>query len=131
MTALMTSMVELLDDPNVQAVYIPLPTALRKEWVVKAANAGKHVLADKPVAVSSQEMEEMLSACKANEVQFMDGVMFMHHSRFHSLLNVLADPVTGPVFCLFLLVPNVLRMNVCRRFSVSIPLSRSGAMTLS
>ena len=81
--------------------------------MVKAANANKHVLADKPVAVSSQEMEEMLSACKANEVQFMDGVMFMHHSRFHSLLNVLADPVTGPVFCLLLLVPNVLRMNIC------------------
>ena len=64
---------------------------------MKAANAGKHVLADKPVAVSSQEMEEMMSVCRANEVQFMDGVMFMHHPRFHSLLDVLADPVTGPV----------------------------------
>ena len=85
-----------------QAVYIPLPTAFRKEWVVKAANAGKHVLADKPVAASAQEMEEMLSACKANEVQFMDGVMFMHQPRLRTLLELLQSPETTQVDCIHL-----------------------------
>ena len=94
---ILTTASELLDDPNVQAVYIPLPTAFRKEWVVKAANAGKHVLADKPVASCSKQLTEMLAACDENGVLFMDGVMFMHHPRFHSLLDFLVDPVTGPV----------------------------------
>ena len=97
MQTLIAYIVEVLDDPNVQAVYIPLPTAFRKEWVVKVANAGKHVLADKPVAANADDLNEMIAACGARRVQFMDGVMFMHHPRLHSLLDVLTDPVIGPV----------------------------------
>ena len=72
---------ELLKRDDVDAVYIPLPTGVRKEWVIKAANAGKHVLCEKPVGVSAADVVEMLAACKKNNVQFMDGVMFMHSQR--------------------------------------------------
>src|ERR1051325_8735895 len=65
---------ELLTSKNVDAVYIPLPTGLRKEWVIRAANAGKHVLCEKPCAINSTDLEEMLAACKKNSVQFLDGV---------------------------------------------------------
>src|SRR5277367_4862723 len=66
---------ELLAFKNVDAVYIPLPTALRKNFVIQAAQNGKHVLCEKPCAVSSAGLDEMLSACKKNNVQFLDGVM--------------------------------------------------------
>ena len=72
---------ELLASKNVDAIYIPLPTALRKEFVIHAAQNGKHVLCEKPCANNSAELEAVISACKKNRVQFMDGVMFMHSPR--------------------------------------------------
>jgi predicted dehydrogenase len=83
----------LLASKNVDAVYIPLPTALRKEWVVRAAQAGKHVICEKPCAVSTGDLEEMISACRQNRVQFMDGVMFMHNRRLDQIRAVLDEGV--------------------------------------
>ena len=80
---------EVLRDPAVEAVYIPLPTGLRKEWVVRAAEAGKHVLCEKPCATSVPDLEEMIGACARRKVQFMDGVMFMHSARLPRLREVL------------------------------------------
>ena len=82
---------ELLADDNVDAVYIPLPTGIRKEWVIKAAQAGKHVLCEKPCAGSAGDLAEMLDACETNNVQFMDGVMFMHSHRYNEIRKVLDD----------------------------------------
>ena len=82
---------ELLASKAVDAVYIPLPTALRKEWVVRAANAGKHVVCEKPCAVSAADLEEMLAACRKNSVQFLDGVMFMHSARLKKVRETLDD----------------------------------------
>ncbi len=82
---------ELLRSPDIDAVYIPLPTGLRKEWVVKAANAGKHVLAEKPVGCDAAEVAEMIAACHKNNVQFMDGVMFMHSARLGAVREALDD----------------------------------------
>lgn len=81
----------LLADRNVDAVYIPLPTGLRKEWVIKAAEAGKHVVCEKPCATSVAELREMLAACERNRVQFMDGVMFMHSERLPRIRQALDD----------------------------------------
>lgn len=81
----------ILADPDIDAVYIPLPTGVRKEWVIRAAEAGKHVMCEKPCAVSLADLEEMIGACEAHGVQFMDGVMFMHNRRFHRLLEVLKE----------------------------------------
>jgi predicted dehydrogenase len=85
---------ELLKRPDVDAVYIPLPTGIRKEWVIKAAEAGKHVLCEKPCGVNAGELKAILDACKANRVQFMDGVMFMHSARLPLLRQVLDDGET-------------------------------------
>lgn len=82
---------DLLTRPDVDAIYIPLPTGLRKQWVIKAADAGKHVLVEKPVGCTAADVEEMLAACRRNGVQFMDGVMFMHSQRLNQLRSVLDD----------------------------------------
>ncbi len=82
---------ELIASPDVDAVYIPLPTGLRKEWVLRAAAAGKHVLCEKPCGLSAADVQEMISACERNQVQFMDGVMFMHNPRMIRLREVMAD----------------------------------------
>jgi predicted dehydrogenase len=82
---------ELLKRPDVDAVYLPIPTGIRKEWVIKAAQAGKHVLAEKPVGCDAAEVAEMIAACDKNKVQFMDGVMFMHSQRLTKLRETLDD----------------------------------------
>jgi len=82
---------EALLSANVDAVYIPLPTGLRKEWVLRAAAAGKHVLCEKPCAVTLSDLREMTEACRRHRVQFLDGVMFMHSRRLERLREVLDD----------------------------------------
>jgi predicted dehydrogenase len=82
---------ELLRRPDVDAVYVPLPTGVRREWVVKAAEAGKHVLCEKPCGPTAADVQAMLDACRKNRVQFMDGVMFMHSKRLPLLRQALDD----------------------------------------
>jgi predicted dehydrogenase len=102
---------EMIAADDLDAIYIPLPTGMRKDWVVKAANAGKHVMCEKPCAIDSEELETMTSACAANKVQFMDGVMYMHSDRMTKLREALDDPEnvgedSANCFGLFLLCPS-------------------------
>ncbi len=85
---------DLLKADDVDAVYIPLPTGLRKEWVIRAAEAGKHVMCEKPCAVTLADLREMTAACRKNGVQFMDGVMFMHSERLELMRKMLDDGET-------------------------------------
>ncbi len=88
----------LLADPEIDAVYIPLPTGVRKEWVIRAAAAGKHVLCEKPCAINADDLREMLTACRDHGVRFMDGVMFMHDPRYLQLRKLIHDEATvGPI----------------------------------
>ena len=80
----------LLDDPDIDAVYIPLPTAMHKEWTVKAAAKGKHVLIEKPVGRNAAEAVEMVDACEAAGVQLMDG---------EAAATPLARPCPPPCVC--------------------------------
>ncbi len=89
---------ELISAPEIEAVYIPLPTGVRKEWVLAAARAGKHVLCEKPCALTAADLEEMIACCREHGVRFMDGVMFMHDPRFAALREILDDGATiGPI----------------------------------
>jgi predicted dehydrogenase len=89
---------ELLASKNVDAVYLPLPTGLRQEWVLRAAQAGKHVVCEKPCGISLADVREMTDACKKHHVQFMDGVMFMHSPRLARVREFLDDNQSvGPV----------------------------------
>jgi len=85
----------LLADKNVDAVYLPLPTSTHIIWAVKAADAGKHILLEKPCALSNVELLAIIEACRRNSVVFMDGVMYMHHERLTKIRKCLSDPLFG------------------------------------
>ncbi len=86
---------ELVEATDVDAVYVPLPTGLRKAWVERLAAAGKHVLVEKPAGVSAQEVQHMIDTCRQHNVQFMDGVMFMHSQRLPLIRQVIDQGELG------------------------------------
>ena len=69
---------ELLNDPKVEAVYIPLPNDLHCAWTVRALQAGKHVLCEKPLAVSKAQAETMFRAAEENGVFLMEAFAYLH-----------------------------------------------------
>ncbi|XP_042512739.1 uncharacterized oxidoreductase At4g09670-like [Macadamia integrifolia] len=81
----------VLYDPDVDAVYVPLPTSLHVKWAVLAAEKKKHLLLEKPVALNVAEFDLIIEACEANGVQFMDGTMWMHHPRTVKIKEFLSD----------------------------------------
>jgi hypothetical protein len=86
---------EVLADPNVQAVYIPLPSALHVAWVERAAARGLHVLLEKPIAVSGGDADAMVAACAAHGVQLMDGTMWVHSPRAAHMRAALRSGALG------------------------------------
>ncbi|KAL0324919.1 UNVERIFIED_CONTAM: putative oxidoreductase [Sesamum radiatum] len=81
----------VLDDPDVDAVYIPLPTSLHIKWAVLAAQKKKHVLLEKPVALNVGELDAILEACASSGLQIMDATMWMHHPRTAKMREFLSD----------------------------------------
>ena len=70
---------ELLSSEDIDAVYIPLPNDMHAEWTFKAAAAGKHILCEKPLAMSSSQGMEMASACDDAGVKLQEAFMYRHH----------------------------------------------------
>lgn len=73
-----TSYDELLEDPEVEAVYIPLPNDMHCEWAIKALNKKKHVLCEKPMAVNAAQAEKMIAAANENGVILMEAFAYLH-----------------------------------------------------
>jgi predicted dehydrogenase len=72
----------VLEDREVDAVYIPLPNALHREWALKALGARKHVLCEKPLVLSSAEVEELAQAAEAANREVMEGLMYRFHPQY-------------------------------------------------
>ena len=84
-------------DPEVDAIYNPLPNSLHREWTIKAAEQGKHVLCEKPAALNAAECREMIAACRANGVLFMEAFMYRYTARTQKVLEVLRSGVLGDI----------------------------------
>ena len=88
---------ELLDDKSVEAVYIPLPNALHKEWVIKAAQKGKHILCEKPLGLSEEEVQEMADTAKKYSVKLMEAFMYRFTPRTAKVLELIENGVIGKI----------------------------------
>jgi predicted dehydrogenase len=87
----------LLADPAVDAVYIPLPNTLHDEWTRRAADAGKHVLCEKPLCPTADEAAALVAHCRARNVRLMDGFMWPHHARTTRLRLLIDSGAIGEV----------------------------------
>jgi predicted dehydrogenase len=85
----------LLEADEVDAVYIPLPNNLHREWTIKAAAAGKHVLCEKPIALSAGEAEEMAAACDEAGVKLEEAFMYRHHPTWVEAVRLLGSGMIG------------------------------------
>ena len=85
----------LLNDEGVDAVYVPLPNGLHREWTVRAAEAGKHILCEKPLAVTAAECRDMERAAEANGVQLMEAFMYRFHPQTERVLELIALGAVG------------------------------------
>ena len=103
----------LLDDPDVEAVYIPLPNAFHKEWTIKAARKGKHVLCEKPIALNATECDEMIHTCKEQKVKFMEAFMYRYTHRTRKVNEIITNGKLG----------EIKYINSCYRFFLANPAS--------
>ncbi|KAH9692036.1 putative oxidoreductase [Citrus sinensis] len=82
----------LLDDKDIDAVYLPLPTSMHVKWAIFVAQKKKHLLMEKPVALNVAEFDVILKACEENGVQLMDGTMWVHNPRTAQMKEFVSDP---------------------------------------
>jgi len=91
------NMRELLKDKEIDAVYIATPVYLHCEHTLQAAEQGKHILCEKPMAMTVEECRKMIDACKANGVKLMIGFMMRFHSSHQKIKELLDKEVLGRI----------------------------------
>lgn len=89
---------ELLADPEIEAVYNPLPNHLHVPWTIKAMEAGKHVLCEKPIAITAKETEQLLEAAKKfPHLKVMEAFMYRFHPQWQTVKELLKQNKIGDV----------------------------------
>lgn len=104
---------QVIADPEIDAVYIPLPNHLHLSWTIKALHGGKHVLCEKPLACNAADARVMAAAAKSNDRLLMEALMYRFHPRSHRVKAMVTNGAIGRVrlvraaFC-FTMEPNLL-----------------------
>ncbi len=88
---------DMLADPDIDAVYIALPNHLHVEWAVRCADAGKHVLCEKPIALTPQEVDRMAQAAQRNQVVIQEAAMMRFHPQTRYVRDLLEQSAIGEV----------------------------------
>ena len=86
---------EMLADDEIDVVYIPLPNTLHAEWAIKAAEAGKHVLCEKPLALSVEQVDSMVEASDKAGTVLIEAFMYRFHARTLKVKQMVEDGVIG------------------------------------
>ncbi len=94
---LYSSYEDLIEDEDIDAVYIPLPNSMHKEWAIKAMEKGKHVLCEKPMALNEEEVKEMVEASEKYGVILMEAVMYRYTHRIAIVNEILRSGVLGDI----------------------------------
>lgn len=88
---------ELLNDSSIQAIYLPLPNSLHAEWAIKAANAGKHILCEKPLAMNGSEAWNMYEAARKNKVYLLESFPYYFQPQTQKMLSIIKSNKIGHV----------------------------------
>jgi D-xylose 1-dehydrogenase (NADP+, D-xylono-1,5-lactone-forming) len=88
---------EMLADPDIDVVYNPLPNHIHSEWTIKACQAGKHVLCEKPAALKPDDVDSMAEAARTAGVSVAEAFMYRHHPQTKKVLDLIAAGVVGQV----------------------------------
>lgn len=86
---------ELLEDRDVDAVYLPLPNDLHAEWTYQAAAAGKHILCEKPLALTAEQARDMIEACADAGVKLQEAFMYRHHPTWVEAVRLVRSGAIG------------------------------------
>lgn len=89
----------LLADDTLDAIYMPLPTGLHEEWVLKCLNAGKHVLVEKSLAMNYASAQLLVDAARSKNLLIMENFMFLYHQQHKIIKNLIEDGQIGEVRC--------------------------------
>ena len=87
----------LLADPQIDAIYIPLPNSLHAQWSIRACEAGKHVLCEKPLCTSGDEARAMFAAARRNRVHLVEGYPYRAQPQTISVLEMIHAGAIGPL----------------------------------
>jgi D-xylose 1-dehydrogenase (NADP+, D-xylono-1,5-lactone-forming) len=87
----------LLRDRTIDAVYVPLPNTLHVEWTLRAVDAGKHVLCEKPLALTADDVDRIEAVARDRHRVVAEGFMYRHEPLTAAVLALLADQVIGPL----------------------------------
>jgi D-xylose 1-dehydrogenase (NADP+, D-xylono-1,5-lactone-forming) len=88
----------MLADPEIDVVYVSLPNSLHAEWTIKAAQAGKHVLCEKPLCVTVAEVDAVAAAAQAAGVVVAEAFMYQHHPQTLTVKEIVASGVLGQIY---------------------------------
>lgn len=87
----------MLEDPSIDAVYMPLPTGLHKEWVIKTLEAGKHIYVEKSIARNHSEADLMVTYARSKNLSLMEGYMFQYHPQHDIVFGLLKENRIGEI----------------------------------
>lgn len=88
---------ELLADPDIDVIYNPLPNHLHTPWSIRAADAGKHVLCEKPISLTAAEFRSLVAARDRNGVLIAEAFMIRHHPQWRRVMDLVRSGVAGEV----------------------------------
>lgn len=88
---------ELVRREDIDAVYIPLPAGLHKEWILKTLDSGKHVYAEKSIAMNFEDASLIVSKAKEKDLLLMEGYMFLYHTQHLKTFEILKSGIIGEI----------------------------------
>ncbi len=94
------SYTELIADPDIDAIYNPLPNHLHVPWSIRALEAGKHVLCEKPFALTVEDVDAMFAAAQRAGRVIADGFMYRHHARIRKARDLVKEGALGSLRCM-------------------------------
>lgn len=88
---------ELIEDPEIDAVYIPLPNSLHHPWVIRTAEKGKHILCEKPLACSLSQVQDMVHVCQRQNLVLLEAFSYSLHPQYIRLNELLKNEIIGKI----------------------------------